>query len=137
MGEPIFDAGDAVNEQALNLSVSLPQTMPQVSTFFSWSFVGTFIQKSPDSFISLCEYLDGLTDILRSGGFEQTTPHHAMVSIFAFLLSGCASGGELSIHVIPDNTEDYFLQRYYFLTEGGTRICLESDVVAGGSSGIG
>src|SRR3989338_681601 len=87
MGEPIFDAGDAVNEQALNLSVSLPQTMPQVSTFFSWSFVGTFIQKSPDSFISLCEYLDGLTDILRSGGFEQTTPHHAMVSIFAFLLS--------------------------------------------------
>src|SRR3989338_6134473 len=56
------------------------------------------------------------------------------IVIFAFLLSGCASGGELSIHVIPDNTEDYFLQRYYFLTEGGTRICLESDVVAGGSS---
>ena len=72
-----------VKPQRPNLSLSAPDMVPQISVSLRRFCVGIFITKSPELFIILLECLEGLIEIAKRGGFEQATPHHAMVIMFA------------------------------------------------------
>ncbi len=68
-----------VKLQASNLSISLPDFTPQKSAAFTSSSLTKFTTNSLVSISIAYEYLSGVTDIESIGGFEFTTPTHAIV----------------------------------------------------------
>jgi hypothetical protein len=75
-----------------------------------------FITKSPPSLIRPLEYLEGRMEIVKRGGFEQATPHHAIVIIFALsefpqLTSTTGTGYKAS----PGDNSSFDILKVYYL----------------------
>lgn len=85
-GDLTFSAGSGVSPVSENLSMSLPETIPQKSVCFRISVVGILTTNSPELSISLYECLSGRIPRPNVGGSEQTIPAHARVIMLGFPL---------------------------------------------------
>jgi hypothetical protein len=67
-----------------NLSVSLPESTPQASTFLTISSEGRLTTNSLDRFTQAWEYRPGRMEMPIMGGSELTTPTQARVMMLGF-----------------------------------------------------